>query len=368
MRIDYLPPPPVVHDAPEHSTRLRFGNGIVEGLGHEIRALGLAGRAFVVADEAVARSHGVAVEASLATAGLRPVVTTFASGEGSKSLETASALYAWLASHRAERRDCIVAVGGGVAGDLAGFVAATWLRGVPLIQVPTTVLSMVDSSVGGKTAVNLPSGKNLVGAFHPPVLTCLDVQMIRDLPHREIRAGWAEVIKTAAIFDPRLFTDLEGRDPTTIDKDELARILEIVVRWKERTVVSDPRERGVRVVLNFGHTIGHALEATAGYGSFLHGEAVAVGMIVASRLSVREAGLDPEFCTRLERAIEASGLPVRLRAGSPSVDTILYQTGVDKKVEAGRVRWVLLNDLGRVVVTDEIDPGVVRTVLDEICH
>jgi 3-dehydroquinate synthase len=343
-----------------------FGDGIIATLGDEIRATGVTGRAFVVADESVARAHAPAVLTSLAGSGLRPELVTFPSGEASKTLESAAKLFAWLGAQRAERRDCVIALGGGVAGDLGGFVAATWLRGVAFVQVPTTVLAMVDSSVGGKTAVNLPVGKNLVGAFHPPVLTLIDVQMARGLPPREVRAGWAEAIKTAAIFDPTLMGDLEGRDPTTVDPASMARLLEAVVRWKERTVHVDPRERGIRVTLNFGHTVAHAIEATAGYGTFLHGEAVAIGMVVAARLSIRHAGLDPTVGERLERTLSAAGLPVRLDSGAPSVDTILARTGLDKKVEAGRVRWVLLAAIGRVIVTDEVDPELVREVLEGV--
>ena len=368
MRLEYLPPDPIPSAQEGVPTRLVFGDGIVSTLGHEIRASGVGGRAFVVADESVARIHGHDIVAALSAAGLAPELTTVPAGEASKSLENAGALYAWLATHRAERRDCIVALGGGVTGDLGGFVAATWLRGVPLVQVPTTVLAMVDSSVGGKTAVNLPSGKNLVGAFHPPVLTMVDVRMIRGLPDREVRAGWAEAIKTAALFDPPLLAALEGRDPTVIDPAEMAQFLEAVVRWKERTVHVDPRERGVRVVLNYGHTVAHAIEATAGYGAFLHGEAVALGMVAATRISVRHAGLAPAMGERLERAIEDAGLPVRFGPTSPPIDAIIARTGLDKKVEAGRVRWVLLADVGRVVVTDEIDPAIVRNVLEGMCR
>jgi 3-dehydroquinate synthase len=368
MRVEYLPPAPVPEASRGIPTRLVFGNSIVQTLGQEIRASGVVGRAFVVADEAVARIHGPAVLASLAESDLAPEIATVPSGEASKSLESASHLYGWLATHRAERRDCVVALGGGVTGDLGGFVAATWLRGVPLIQVPTTLLAMVDSSVGGKTAVNLPSGKNLVGAFHPPALTMVDVEMIRGLPDREVRAGWAEAIKTAAIFDRLLLDAIRGRDPTTVGAAEMALFLEAAVRWKERTVHADPRERGVRVVLNFGHTIAHAIEATAGYGAFLHGEAVAIGMVAATRLSVRHVGLDPDFASQFEGMIQAAGLPVRIGASSPSVGAIIARTGVDKKVEAGRVRWVLLADAGRVVVTDEVDPLLVRGVLEGMCE
>lgn len=364
MRAEYLPPPPVPVEALGLPTRLVFGDGIVGTLGEEIRAAGVTGRAFIVADESVAQVHGPAVVASLAAQGFEPELATFAPGEASKSLETAATLYSWLGAHRAERRDCVVALGGGVAGDLGGFVAATWLRGVALVQVPTTLLAMVDSSVGGKTAVNLPAGKNLVGAFHPPVLTLIDVQMARGLPDREIRAGWAEAIKTAAIFDRPLLGDLEGCDPTTVDPGAMTRFLEAVVRWKQRTVHADPRERGVRIALNFGHTVGHAIEATAGYGTFLHGEAVAIGMVAATRLSIRNAGLNPRDGERIERAIEEAGLPVRLNASAPPIDALLTRTGLDKKVEAGRVRWVLLADVGRVIVTDEVDRELVRGVLE----
>lgn len=366
MNVEYLPPPPVPDDASGIPTRLVFGDGIVATLGEEIRSAGVTGRAFVVADESVARAHAPAVLTSLASSGLRPELVTFPPGEASKSLEGAARLFAWLGAQRAERRDCVIALGGGVAGDLGGFVAATWLRGVAFVQVPTTVLAMVDSSVGGKTAVNLPVGKNLVGAFHPPVLTLIDVQMARGLPPREVRAGWAEAIKTAAIFDPTLLGDLEGRDPTTVDSKLMARLLEAVVRWKERTVHVDPKERGIRIALNFGHTVAHAIEATAGYGTFLHGEAVAIGMVVATRLSVRHAGLDPTIGDRLERTLAAAGLPVRFGAGAPPIDAIVARTGFDKKVEAGRVRWVLLAEIGRVIVTDEVDPDLVQAVLESV--
>jgi 3-dehydroquinate synthase len=332
-----------------------------------MRAAGITGRAFVVADASVARLHGPVVMDALANAGFHPELTTFLPGEASKSLETAGSLYAWLSSHRAERRDCVVALGGGVAGDVGGFVAATWLRGVALVQVPTTVLAMVDSSVGGKTAVNLPSGKNLVGAFHPPVLTMIDVRLLHGLPPREVRAGWAEVIKTAAIYDAPLLATLHGVHPTAIDAETMAHYIETVVRWKQRTVHADPQERGLRVGLNFGHTLAHALEATAGYGTYLHGEAVAVGMVVAARLSVLCAGLDPAVGALLASTIADAGLPVQLGDSSPPLDAILGRILSDKKVEAGRVRWVLLSEIGKILVTDEVDAARVREVLEGMC-
>ncbi len=363
MRIDYGPPDPVPSSAAGEPTRLAFGDGILASLGDQMRGAGLGGRAFVVADEAVGARFGREVVAVLDEAGYRPELATFVPGEASKSLEVASTLFAWLAGHRAERRDVIVALGGGVAGDLAGFVAATWLRGVPLVQVPTTLLAMVDSSVGGKTAVNLPAGKNLVGAFHPPVLTLVDVATLTGLPGRELRAGWAEAIKTAVIFDPPLLEQIGLRDPGTIERAELAAILERTVRWKERVVHADPRERGIRVVLNFGHTIAHAIEATAGYGAYLHGEAVAIGMVAATRLSVVFAGLDPVVAGHIETVIAAAGLRVRLDPRGPDVEAILDRTLQDKKVEGARVRWVLVAEPGRTVVTDEVAPDAVRAVV-----
>lgn len=364
MRVEHLAPPPIGDDG--RGARLSFGDGNLTALGDEMRRAGLGGRAFVIADQAVASTHGERVRETLQRTGWRPQLVTFASGEVSKSLDTAARLYGWLASHRAERRDTVVAVGGGVAGDLAGFVAATWLRGVPLVQVPTTLLAMVDSSVGGKAAVNIAAGKNLVGAFHPAALTLIDVRMLDGLPPREVRAGWAEVIKTAALFDPCLLDTVDGCDPITLPGNAMAAVIESAVRWKERVVVADPREQGLRIVLNFGHTVAHAIEAAAGYGAFRHGEAVAVGMVAATRLAVAHAGLDRMMAHRLEEIIATAGLPVRLGPQAPAVDEIISRTFSDKKVAAGQVRWVLPVEPGRCVVTDEVERDAVAAMLESL--
>lgn len=368
MIIEYRAPAPVPEAMVGIPTRLSFGNGIVAGLGKLISELGFGGRAFVIADDTVGPLHGPDVMASLAGAGFVPEIHAVPVGEASKSLDRAAELYAWLASHRAERGDVVVALGGGVVGDLAGFVAATFLRGMALVQVPTTILSMVDSSVGGKTAVNLPAGKNLVGAFHPPVLTLVDVRLITGLPTREVRAGWAEVIKTAALFDRVLFDELETVTLSDVQPDRMADILERTVRWKERVVHADPRERGIRVVLNFGHTVGHAIEATTGYGTYLHGEAVAIGLVAASRLSVRAGFLDAGVAARMERILERTGLPTRYEGGVTNANAILDRTLADKKVESNRVRWVLLRDIGQVVVTDELSTDVIRDVVEALAR
>lgn len=366
MITEYRAPSPVPEAFVGIPTHLSFGNGNVTGLGKRITELGLRGRAFVITDDTVGPVHGPEVMASLAGAGFLAEIYAVPAGEASKSLDRATDLYAWLASHRAERRDVVVALGGGVVGDLAGFVAATFLRGITLVQVPTTVLSMVDSSVGGKTAVNLPAGKNLVGAFHPPILTLVDVGLITGLPIREVRAGWAEVIKTAAIFDPALFDELDTVPLVELQPDRMADILERTVRWKERVVHEDPRERGIRVVLNFGHTVGHAIEATTGYGTYLHGEAVAIGLVAASRLSVRAGFLDAGVAARIEDMLARTGLPTRYDPTFTNANAILDRTLTDKKVESNRVRWVLLRDIGQVVVTDELCADVIRDVVEAL--
>ena len=366
MITEYRAPAPVPEAFVGIPTHLSFGNGIVAGLGKLITELGLRGRAFVITDDTVGPVHGPEVMASLAGAGFLPEIYAVPAGEASKSLDRAADLYAWLASNRAERRDVVVALGGGVVGDLAGFVAATFLRGITLVQVPTTVLSMVDSSVGGKTAVNLPAGKNLVGAFHPPILTLVDVGLITGLPMREVRAGWAEVIKTAAIFDPALFDELDTVPLVEVQPDRMADILERTVRWKERVVHEDPRERGIRVVLNFGHTVGHAIEATTGYGTYLHGEAVAIGLVAASRLSVRAGFLHAGVAARIEDMLARTGLPTRYDPTFTNANAILDRTLTDKKVESNRVRWVLLRDIGQVVVTDALNADVIRDVVEAL--
>ena len=287
-------------------------------------------------------------------------------GEGAKSLAQAGELYAWLAEEQAERRDTVVALGGGVIGDLAGFVAATYLRGVPLVQVPTTVLAQVDSSIGGKTAVNLPQGKNLVGAFHPARLTVIDVALLDRLPRRELHNGWAEVIKTAAIFDAPLFDTLEATPPEAMDRQAFLEVIERCVRWKMQVVEEDPRERGPRMLLNFGHTIGHALEAACGYetlparrgGGHRHG-----------RGDARSAGALAWWTTpsveRLEGVLRASALPIRYRRSLASPGSLAATPPArDKKTQGARLRWILLTGLGQTTIRDDVPLPLVREVLE----
>jgi 3-dehydroquinate synthase len=345
-------------------TALAIGDGIISALGEKMREAGLDGRAFVVTDRRVAAACGTPACESLSRAGFGPALLAIEGGESAKTLDGAAEIYSWLADERAERRDVIVALGGGVIGDLAGFVAATYLRGMALVQVPTTVLAQVDSSVGGKTAINLPQGKNLVGAFHPARLTLIDVGLLHTLPPREFRAGWAEVIKTAAIFDEALFEQLEAIRPESLDRGQLLDIIARCVRWKAKVVEEDPTERGPRMVLNFGHTIGHALEAATGYERYLHGEAVAIGMVGAAELSRRLGLIDQRLAERLEGLLARTGLPVRYDASITDAETILAMAATDKKAHGARLRWVLLEGLGRTRIAGDVPLTLVRDVLD----
>jgi 3-dehydroquinate synthase len=348
---------------PAQPSEVEIGDGVVSALGACMSARGLQGRAFVITDARVAERFGAPLTAALDGAGYRPALVAVEGGEGAKSLDQAAELYAWLADQRAERRDTVVALGGGVIGDLAGFVAATYLRGVPLVQVPTTVLSQVDSSIGGKTAVNLRQGKNLVGAFYPPRLTLIDIAYLDALPARELHNGWAEVIKTAAIFDAPLFETLERARPEEMDRAQLLEVIARCVRWKMKVVEEDPRERGPRMLLNFGHTIGHALEGACGYETYLHGEAVSIGMVGAAELSRRLGLIDRSVVDRLVGVLQANRLPVHYDPAIVTAQAILAAAATDKKVQGARLRWILSTGLGHTVIRDDVPLDLVGDVL-----
>jgi 3-dehydroquinate synthase len=284
-------------------------------------------------------------------------------GEGSKSIANVSSLLSTLAKWKIPRSGVIIGLGGGVIGDLSGFVAATYLRGIAFVQVPTTLLAMVDSSVGGKTGVNLPEGKNLVGAFHQPRLVVADLNTLFTLPEREFFAGMAEVIKYGAIRDKALFDRVaKGVKPDDADLDE---IVEKCVSIKARIVENDEFEtKGERALLNFGHTIGHAIEKATGYKKYLHGEAISLGMRAAAWLSVWQAGLSEDDARRIESALAANALPLTLK---PEVDhaAILGALGNDKKVAAdGQNRWVLLKSLGEATSGHTLPSNLVEKVVD----
>ncbi len=337
--------------------------GALEDLGALMRDAGLRGSAFVIADDAVGPLFGERAMASLRAAGFEAATFTFPAGEASKSLDTVSAAYDWLLEQRAERSCAIVALGGGVVGDLAGFVAATYLRGVHFVQAPTSLLAMVDASIGGKVGVDHPRGKNLIGAFYPPRLVVQDTSLLAALPGREVRSGYAEAIKHGLIMDAPML-DIFERDAARLLTIEPELTTEIVARnaaLKARVVSEDEREGGLRMTLNYGHTTAHAIEAVAGYGKVSHGEADSVGMMIAAEVG-RRMGVTPAAVgERQARLFKLFGLP--LRHPGLDVDAVMAAMLLDKKVASKKVRWVLLEDVGRPVVRDDVPEGVVLDVL-----
>jgi 3-dehydroquinate synthase len=319
--------------------------------------------ALIIADTAV-QAHARAVDAALRSAGFQTRIHLLPPGESQKSLAVAAQLYDALAELHADRRTLVAAVGGGVVGDLAGFVAATFNRGLPLLMVPTTLLAMVDSSVGGKVAVNHPRAKNLIGTFHQPIGVWIDTATLATLPERDYRSGLAEVVKYGVILDADFFAYLEAHaDPLLARQaDVVRRVVERCCRLKADVVERDEREEtGLRAVLNYGHTFAHAFETAAGYGRWLHGEAVAAGMMCAARLAVRLGLVGAELPERQQRLLERCGLPT---APEPwSAEELLTTMRSDKKALAGKLRFVLPRRLGQVELVDGVPEADVRAVL-----
>jgi 3-dehydroquinate synthase len=285
-------------------------------------------------------------------------------GEVHKTLDSAAQVFAALAAAKANRDATIIALGGGVIGDLAGFAAACWMRGIAFVQVPTTLLAMVDSSVGGKTAVDLPQGKNLVGAFHQPRAVIIDTDTLATLPERELRAGFAEVVKYGALGDAAFFAWLEQHADRLIARDAQA-ITTMIARCCEQKagiVARDETEQGERALLNFGHTFGHALETASGYGSLLHGEGVAIGMVLAARLSAKLGLAAAADTLRLVRLLEYFGLPTRMPTGLDA-NTIIGLMQLDKKNLSGQLRLILWRGIGRAEVVAGVDVASISAVL-----
>jgi 3-dehydroquinate synthase len=328
---------------------VKVGGGLLDTLGPEARDLALGRRCAVISDANVSPLYGARAVASLRKAGFQPVEITVAAGEESKSMERAQWICERMIEAGLDRKGWVVALGGGVVGDLAGFVAAIYYRGVAFIQAPTTIVAQVDSAVGGKTGVNARNGKNLIGAFHQPRLVLADVDTLATLPEREFNEGFAEVIKHGAIRD-RSLLDAVG----TLDRGDLEGIIRRNIEIKARIVAADEHERtGERALLNFGHTIGHAIEAAAGYGKLLHGEAISLGLVAACRISVAKAGLKPEEAARVTGLLEQYRLPVRLPKGIRA-EAILEALKADKKFEEGEIRFVLCPRLGEAYVSKEV--------------
>lgn len=358
-----LPEPLIVHSS-RGDYPVYVAGGLLTRLGEILRGLsghaGLKERCAVVTDSNVARLHASVCLTGLQSAGFNPTLVVVPAGESSKSLAHTERLCEDFGTHGLDRRSFVVALGGGVIGDLAGFAAGVFQRGVPCVQIPTTVTSQVDSAIGGKTGVNTANAKNQVGLFSAPAAVIVDVAVLTTLPEREFVEGCAEAIKHAAICDRTLFdrfASVSSRPSfrslrAFLDAALIRRNLEI----KAELVGEDEFERtGRRALLNFGHTIGHAIESAAGYGCYLHGEAVSLGMVAAAKLSVRKAGLAPDECARLVATLAGFGLPTRLTEALPT-EAVLTSLRLDKKFEAGRIRFVLLPRLGeaRLSEPDEV--------------
>ncbi len=349
----------------DRSYSIKIGNGLLPRLGGECRRLKLGKRCAVVTNRAVGRLYAKAALASLRLAGFTPVEILVPAGETAKSLKTIQACYDKLARHRIERSSFIVALGGGVVGDMAGFLAASYLRGIGFVQVPTTLLAQVDSSVGGKVGVNLKAGKNLVGAFYQPRLVLCDLDTLKTLPKRELRAGLAEVIKYGIIYDAVLFRRLERTLPELLrlEAKGMAHIVARSCQIKAKVVEQDELESGLRAILNYGHTIGHALEAVSSYGKYLHGEAISIGQVVASRISRDVLGLGQPEVDRIETLFDKAGLPTSVCLAKPHLARVFAAMKLDKKVSGGEVKFVLARKIGQVEFGIDVPKAIIKAVL-----
>ncbi len=321
----------------------------------------------LMTDTATDELYGKTVTEALEATGKRVLVFTVPRGENSKSLAEAERGYRFLMDNSVDRKALLCVLGGGVVGDLGGYIAATYLRGLDYIQLPTTLLAQVDSSIGGKVGVNFSGKKNIIGSFYQPRAIISDVTLLRSLPAEEMRNGIAEVIKYGLAMDKELFHRLGDRGEEEFTPSELMDIVERCSLLKTKIVEADETERsGLRAILNFGHTVGHAVEASAGLRGQHHGEAIAVGMAAAARISERMGMLSKESVHKVDKVLTQSGLPIRCRGMTP--DELLEAMHFDKKVARGQVRWVLLEEIGQGVVNCVVDEDIVGEVLGEMCR
>jgi 3-dehydroquinate synthase len=354
----------------DRSYDIVIGRGLVASLGARIKALRPGAKVAIVSDENVAAKHMAATEAALKSAGVESSRIVVPAGEGSKSYATFETICEALIAARIERDDLVVALGGGVIGDLAGYASASVRRGLDFVQVPTSLLAQVDSSVGGKTGINSKQGKNLIGAFHQPILVIADTAVLDTLPAREFRAGYAEVAKYGLLGDSAFFSWLEANWQDVFSGGaSREHAIAVSCRAKAGVVARDERESGERALLNLGHTFGHALEAGAGYSDrLLHGEAVALGTALAFEFSARKGLLPAAEAERAVRHLAATGLPTHLKdvpGGVPDADRLMDLISQDKKVKRGRLTFILVRGIGEAFVAPDVDPAEVRGFLAE---
>lgn len=357
-------PEPVAYvRTPSATYPVIVADGAFESLGEVCREAGCSGRAFIVSDTAVGPLFVGRAEDALEAAGYTVSSFLIPAGEAYKTIETVQLVYDWLIARRVERTDFVVCVGGGVVTDLGGFAAATCLRGIDFVHVPTSLLGMADAAIGGKTGVDHPKGKNMIGAFAQPKAVLIDPLVLRSLPERHLRNGWAELIKHGLILDEGLFQDLEDASvegPPMMSAELIARSVAI----KAEVVSDDEREAGRRTLLNYGHTIGHAIEAVTGFSEYLHGESISIGMRAAGMISNQMGLLGDDELARQAALFRRFGLPES--APGLDVDAVLEATLLDKKVRGGSVRWVLLEGIGNAVARDDVPPEVVRRAVEAV--
>jgi 3-dehydroquinate synthase len=335
-----------------HRWPVLVGNGLLNAFGEHARKNLRGENCVIISDSNVAPLFAGQIKKSLTAATFRPILITIPAGEKSKTLKQAGAICDRLIAAGLDRRWFVVGLGGGMIGDISGFVAAIYHRGIPHVQIPTTLLSMVDSSIGGKTGVDTRDGKNLVGAFHQPVLIIDDLDVLKTLPLREFNQGFAEIIKHAIIADPKMFRTLQSWNAG--DAAALQRLIKRNIQIKSRIVAKDERDRtGQRALLNFGHTVGHAIERAGNYRKFLHGEAVSLGIVAACAISVKRAGLRPDQRAAIVDLLERFGLPTRLPPNFPR-KKIFDAIRFDKKFEGGEVRFVVTPRVGTARITNDV--------------
>ena len=350
------------------SYHILVGSGALGAAGPELARLGLGRKVAVVSDPAILRLHGPAVIESLRAADFHPVEILLPEGEQAKTLEVARQGWEHLLEAGCDRTSTVVALGGGAVGDLAGFVAATYMRGINFVQIPTTLLAQVDASIGGKTAIDHPRAKNLIGAFHQPRVVIVDPAVLTTLPEREFRSGLAEVIKHGIVLDPAYFDDVEQSVPALLRRDlpTLERVVAGSCRIKASVVERDEKEAELRHVLNYGHTIGHALEAVTGYGRWVHGEAVSLGIVAEARLAERLGIAKDQTTERQIRLLRAVGLPVSGLGATP--EAIVDALGRDKKARDGRVPFIFAPEIGSFRLVFDVPRAAVLETLQELAH
>ncbi|WP_445926983.1 3-dehydroquinate synthase [Leptodesmis sp.] len=354
---------------PQNSYSITIAPGGLDQLGAEMQSLKLGQKVLLVSNPVIFRHYGERAIAALETAGFAVDSCILPAGERYKTPATLQKIYDAALDFRIERSSTFVALGGGVIGDMTGFAAATWLRGVNVVQVPTSLLAMVDAAIGGKTGVNHPRGKNLIGAFHQPRLVLIDSQILKTLPAREFRSAIAEVIKYGVIWDAELFTQLESVSRldrlSALPEDLLQEILVRSCQAKAHVVSKDEKEAGLRAILNYGHTIGHAVESLTGYRLVNHGEAVAIGMVAAGQLATDLNFWPQTSADRQLALLQKARLPTQIPA-SLNVEDIIDALQTDKKVSGGQVRFVLPTQLGAATVTDQVPAEAIRQVLKQM--